>query len=677
MQTTSVLLILLAVLLAFAIVLVQYFYKIKGSRKLKVFLSLLRFLSIFGILLLLINPKFTKTEYAIEKSNLVLLVDNSSSIKEINKNTNIDSLLKKITKDQGILDLFNLQTFSFGKGLETLDSLNFTKKSTNIADAMKSINTLFDSASTAVVMISDGNQTVGEDYEFYGSPNELAVYPIVVGDTAAYDDIRISQVNANKYAFLKNKFPLETYIVYEGESSITSVVRIMMDGKVVATETIKLSKTDNSKRINSVLQAKTIGVKEIKITASTLKNEKNIINNQREIALEVIDEKTNVAIITDILHPDIGALKKAIESNEQRRVNLFKPNTDVTKLDDIDLFILYQPVRSFLPIYKFVKAKEAQIFTITGSKTDWQFLNDIQNSFEKNSYNQIEEIFPILNSNFTIFNNSDFSISNYPPLASDLGEILITKSHETIMSQRIKGVDVGEPLLTVITDGTRKEAVLFGENIWKWRMQSFRNDKNFNNFDELVGKLVLYLATNKAKERLTLDYTTIFSGAGDAKIKASYFDNTYMFDTNASLYITIKRLSDSAVQEIPMLLKNGYYEADLENFASGSYEFKVSVQNENNSKTGAFKILDFDVEQQSSSSNYQKMGRLAQNTGGSLYYPNALDGLITELVNDKRYLPTQLGSQNVVPLIDFKILLAIIIAALSAEWFLRKYNGLS
>ncbi len=677
MQTSSVLLILLAVLFAFGIVLIQYFYKTKGSRKLKVYLSLLRFLAIFGILILLINPKFTKTEYEIEKSNLIVLVDNSTSLKEINKNTNIDSLVNKIAKNEGVLDLFNLETFSFGNGLEALDSLTFTKKNTNIANALNSINTLFDTSSTAVIIISDGNQTVGVDYEFYGSPNKITVYPVVVGDTAIYDDIRISQVNANKYAFLKNKFPLETYIAYEGEGSINTVVRIMIDGKVVATETVNLSKTDNSKRINSLLEAKKVGIKEIKITASPLKNEKNIVNNQREIALEVIDEKTNVAIISDILHPDVGALKKAIESNEQRRVTIFNPGTDVGKLDDIDLFILYQPISTFKPIYDFVRTKEAQLFTITGSKTDWRFLNSVQNSFEKNTYNQIEEIFPVLNPNFSIFNNSEFSISNYPPLESDLGEILITKSHETVLDQRIKGVEVGEPLLAVITDGTIKEAVLFGENIWKWRMQSFRNDQNFNNFDELMGKLIFYLATNKTKERLTLDYNTIFSGAGDAKIKASYFNKTYVFDTNAVLTLTIKRLSDNAVREIPMLLKNGYYEADLENFTSGTYEFKVSVRNEDISKSGGFKILDFDVEKQFSSSNYLKMGRLAQNTGGRLYYPEMTDSLIAELINDKRYLPTQIGSQNVVSLIDFRILLAIIIAALSAEWFLRKYNGLS
>ncbi|MET6990534.1 VWA domain-containing protein [Sediminicola arcticus] len=677
MQTSSVLYILLAALLAFPIVYVQYFYKNKGSRKLRIFLSLLRFLAIFGLLLVLINPKLAKTEYEIEKSNLVVLVDNSTSIKKANTNTNVDSLLRKITGNKSVLDLFNLQTFSFGNGIETLDSLNFTKKSTNISDALKSLNTLFDASNTAVIMISDGNQTVGEDYEFYGSPKKVTVYPLVVGDTATYDDIRISQVNVNTYAFLKNKFPLETYVAYEGEGSVNTVVRIMIEGKVVATETMTFSKTNNSRRLSTLLEAKTVGVKEIKITVSPLENEKNVSNNVREVALEVIDEKTNVAIISDMLHPDIGALKKAIESNEQRSVDILNPNTNVDKLEDIDLFILYQPVPSFKPIYDFIEVKRAQVFTITGTKTDWRFLNSVQNSFEKNSYNQVEEIFPILNSNFTIFNNAEFSVSNFPPLESDLGEILIIKPNETLINQRIKGVDVRQPLLTVLTNDSRKEAVLFGENIWKWRMQSFRNDNGFNNFDELIAKLVLYLATNKSKERLTVDYNVIFSGAGEAKIKASFFDKTYIFDTNASLSITIKRLSDNFIQEIPFLLKNGYYEVDLENFISDSYEFKVNVKDETISKTGGFKILDFDIEKQFLSSNYKKMGRLAQNTGGSLFYPIEVDSLLSRLITDKRYLPTQVSSQNVVSLIDFRILLAIIVAILTAEWFLRKFKGLS
>ena len=44
---------------------------------------------------------------------------------------------------------------------------------------------------------------------------------------------------------------------------------------------------------------------------------------------------------------------------------------------------------------------------------------------------------------------------------------------------------------------------------------------------------------------------------------------------------------------------------------------------------------------------------------------------------DPNYVPTQKSKQIVVPLIDFKFLLGLIIAALSLEWFIRKYNGLT
>jgi hypothetical protein len=59
-----------------------------------------------------------------------------------------------------------------------------------------------------------------------------------------------------------------------------------------------------------------------------------------------------------------------------------------------------------------------------------------------------------------------------------------------------------------------------------------------------------------------------------------------------------------------------------------------------------------------------------------LYYPNQIEKLIEELSMDTRYLPTQKSVENVVSLIDFRIILGIIILAFTAEWFIRKYNGL-
>ncbi|WKX76094.1 hypothetical protein [Zobellia laminariae] len=101
------------------------------------------------------------------------------------------------------------------------------------------------------------------------------------------------------------------------------------------------------------------------------------------------------------------------------------------------------------------------------------------------------------------------------------------------------------------------------------------------------------------------------------------------------------------------------------------------VKKENLSKSGSFTILDFDVEKQFLATDNKKLQRLAENTGGRLFYPNQNMDLIKSLSSDERFLPTQKNKQNVVSLIDFRLLLGLMVFALALEWFLRKYNGLT
>lgn len=684
MNILTVLLIILAALFALGLVLFQYYYKTKRNGRLTILLSFLRFLALFSVFLLLINPEFTKTEYRVEKANLIILVDNSTSVAP-SKDT-IQSILEAIDENTVIKDRFNLQGYGFGAKLIGGDAVNsissmnrdstFTKKNTNIAAALRALQDIYSATNSAILLLTDGNQTLGQDYEFYGKNQKFPIYPVAIGDTTRYDDVAISQVNANRYAFLKNKYPIEIYLSYNGKTDVRSALKVSVEGKTVFRENISFSDTDNSKTINTLLDASSVGVKNIVVSVDSLENERNTSNNSRQIAVEVIDEKTDIAIITNLLHPDIGAFKKAIESNEQRSVSVKKSNVDVSQFEDVDLFLLYQPDASFKTVYDYIQQKKANVFTITGTQTDWDFLNTVQKAYSKNSYNQTEEVFPTLNSGFGLFNISDFSIQDFPPLNGNLGEIQLDDSGETLITQRIKGAELNQPLLAVLGKGTQKEAVLFGENSWKWRMQSFRNEQNFRNFDEFIGKLVLYLSTNMSKERLTVEYNTVYAGNSTAKITATYFDEAYVFEANASIDLKLKNTETQAVSEVPMLLKGSNYESDLSNLAPGSYDFTVAVRNQNLSKSGRFTILDFDVEKQLVSTDYQKLGRLANTTGGASYFPSQIETLLSELSKDDNFLPVQKGEQNTVSLIDFRWLLALIAFALAAEWFIRKYNGL-
>lgn len=676
MQTGTVLLIILSAILALAIVFYQYFYKSKRNKNLYIPLGILRYLAIFSCLLLLINPKLARTEYVLEKANLVLLLDNSTSLNTDTEKAQMAAILERLKQNEQIRDNFRFSSFSFGRFLNTSDSLSHSEKVTNISRALSTINDIYATATTAVIMATDGNQTLGEDYEFYGARQPLPVYPIVLGDTTSYADLRIDQLNINKYAFLKNRFPIEIYTSFQGQGTANSLLTITLDGQMVHREPLQFNSAAPSKIINTLITANTVGVKEVKVNIAPLDDERNVANNQRVTAIEVIDEKTNIAIISEVIHPDLGALKKAIESNEQRTVSILKPGASGKDLEETDLFILYQPRTSFRPVIEYIRDKGAAKFTITGPKTDWNFLNGVQNSFTKNSYNQSEEVFPVLNSAFGIFDVSGFSIADFPPLEGYLGEILITKSFENILEQQVKGVAIDEPLLSVIGKEREREAVLFAENIWKWRAQAFKNNKDFKNFDELISKIVLYLSSNEPRSRLTLDYQNTFQGIGEAAISAAYFNETFVFDSNASINLTLKNSDNSVSREIPMLLMNGYYRADLSNLPPGQYNFTVNVEDENIAKSGSIRMLDFDVEQQFYSSDYRKLGQLAQVTDAALYYPDETEQLIENLLLNPQFVPVQKSSQNVVSLVDFRLLLGIIIAALAAEWFIRKYNGL-
>ncbi len=673
METQTVLLIILAAIVALGLVLFQYHYKSKKRGKLGLWLSFLRFIAWFGAFLLIINPEFSKNSYTLEKAALFVLVDNSTSI----EGDEAKERLQHIKASSALSDKFNIQYHSFGNQLNVHDSLSFKEKNTNVSKALNTVQSIAGGTNKAVVLITDGNQTVGEDYEFFMKGNDTPIYTLAVGDTTTYEDVRIGQLNVNKYAFLKNKYPLEVYLNYEGDGTIAKTVTVTENGKAVYREEVRLSKTNNSTVINTLLEAGSVGLKNISVSVESLTNERNTTNNRRTAAVEVIDEKTNIAIVSEIMHPDIGALKKSIESNKQRAVSIRKPTASIADLEEIDLFILYQPTASFSSLYKYIKQKKANTFTITGPKTDWAFLNRIQNSFTKNSYEQAEETGPVQNGGFSIFNTDDFDSTDFPPLSTNLGDIIINTSHEVLLGQRIKGVELNQPLWAVLGTDLEREAILFGENIWKWRMQSYRNQQDFKNFDALMGKLIRYLSTNKPKARFTVDYESVYQGNNEAKLTATYFDEAFIFDTNATINVQLQNKDTGMTREIPMLLKGGYYEADFSDIPAGPYSFTAKVTNEGLSKSGSFTVLDFDVEQQFLSTDYKKLSRLAKNTEGNSFFSAQTNDLIQALVGSERFVPTQKSEQNIVSLIDFKFLLGIIVAALALEWLLRKYNGLT
>ena len=677
MQIQTILLIIIAIVTSLALVIYQYPSLRKVSQRFYLLLAFFRFIGIMSLLLLLINPKFVKDELYLVKSKLILLADDTSSIADSGKKDELLLAFQNVLETPKILERFELQSLKFAREVSEIDSLNFDKRATDIQKSLNTIQRTYRDSPTAVVLFSDGNQTVGSDYEFLNPTENINIYPVVIGDTTAYEDVRVEQINTNKYAFLNNQYPVEVLVNYQGFADVSVPLTVATNGQINYRTELRFDRQHNSKSIEVLLQAESVGAKLIEVKVGRLENEKNTINNSKSVAVEVVDEKTEVYIVSEMLHPDLGMLKKSIESNSQRTVRFFKPSRDDHNLlDRADVLILYQPRRSFEKVYEIAKKRSLNIFTITGAETDWSFLNSVQNSYQKNSFNQTEYVSPVQNEGFSAFDVSNFNVDNFPPLQTTLGDLLITSPTEVILEQRIKGVDLGDPLLCLLNQKVGREAVLFAQDIWKWRLQWYRNEGSFAGFDEFLGKIIFFLATDQTRQRLTIEYDNIYRNASSSKIRAAYFDNTYEFEKNASLSLRISGTDNETDREFPLLLKGNYYEADLSGLPAGNFEFTLEVEDSSLSRTGQFTILDFDIEKQYTTADFNKLDRLAVRTGGQSFFPDQVSNLIDELSRNERFLPTQKSEQNVVSLIDFRILLAIVIISFSAEWFIRKYNGL-
>jgi hypothetical protein len=677
MNKSTLVLIILSVIIAGGLSYFQYFYKAKSKSNTTKLLAFLRFLSVFGLLLLLINPIISRSTFETVKTPLPIVVDNSSSIVDLKANQVAKELYEKISSNSKLKDKFDVQTYSFDsqfQPIESSDELNFKGNQTNIDEVAKNIKSINKNMSFPTVLISDGNQTSGSDYVFSFDANNK-VYPLVVGDTTTYLDLKISQINVNKYAFHKNKFPVEVFLQYAGTKSVIANFAISQGNNVLNKQSISFSPSNKSAVLNILLPADKTGLQIFNARISSNESEKNTYNNAKKFAVEVIDQMTEIAIISSINHPDIGALKRGIETNAQRKVIVLKPN-QISDLNKYNVLVLFQPNAEFKQVFEANKNLKINTWIITGNNTDFGFLNLQQNQMNFRMSSQKEDFLANFSSDFNLFAAENIGFENFPPLENAYGTITPNENVTVLLSSRIRNVETNQPLLAFSDNQGRRSAFLMGENIWKWRAHSFIEKKSFEEFDVFLDKTIQFLASNDSKKSLIVNHERFYNSGDALEITAQYFNKNYEFDEKARLTIAVTNSKTKQVKRYDLLKTNNSFKVNLEGLAAGQYSFTVKELNSNASYSSTFEILDFDIEKQFVNPDMAKLKQLALQTKGTVLVPNQVDDLIKILLENEEYKAIQKDIVKKTPFIDWVWLLILIALSLATEWFIRKYNGL-
>ncbi|MBT8296224.1 MAG: hypothetical protein KJO51_07395, partial [Gramella sp.] len=138
--------------------------------------------------------------------------DNSQSVPFLGEADKLRNLSASLAGNSQIQKNFNVNSLYFGEKVSLEDSLNFHAEQTDIYAALSETEDLFTNKRSAIVLLSDGNQSLGRDFRYFKMGSGKEILPVIIGDTARYRDLSIGRINVNRYAFLNNKFPVEVFV---------------------------------------------------------------------------------------------------------------------------------------------------------------------------------------------------------------------------------------------------------------------------------------------------------------------------------------------------------------------------------------------------------------------------------------------------------------------------------
>ena len=641
-----------------------------------------RFVLVTILAFLLLSP-FIKTIFnKIEKPIIIIAQDNSSSIL-LNK----DSLFYKTTYQNQMNELatnlsqnFEVKKYTFGENLNENKPIDFSEKITNLSNVFNEIESKFYNQNIgAVILASDGIYNQGTNPLYLSNLPPYTVYTITLGDTSVQRDLILKEVNHNKITFLKNQFPIEIFAIINKSKGLKTQLKITHDNAIIFSKDYTVSSNSFSITETILLEAKNIGTQHYKVEFSTIENEVSKTNNSKDIYIDVLDGRQNILILANSPHPDIKALKSSIESNENYKVTAKFISDFDGNLSPYSLVIVHQIPQNNTFIQQINKSIVSTWYIIGNQSSEQEFnaLNlgvSVTNS--KNNYN---DIFPKVNPQFPLFTISENTlklIQNLPPLSGFFGNYQLKTNGYILLNQKIGNVETDNPLLIFNEQNNKKNAMLFGEGIWRWRMQEFLMNSTNDATNELINKTVQFLAVKDDKSKFRVLLNKSFFENEALLINAELYNDSYELVNEPEINITLVNAEEKKFNYVFNKTSKAYV-LDAGILVAGIYTYIANTKlgEKIYTQKGQFHVLPLVLEANNSTADFQLMQNLAKKFGGKMSYPSNMNEISSSIEQNSTISSIIYEEHDIKDWIQIKWIFFVLLLLLALEWFLRKRNG--
>lgn len=641
-----------------------------------------RFVLIALLSFLLLSPFIQTLFNKTEKPIIIFAQDNSASIL-MNKDsafytttyqTKIDDFINKLAEN------FQVRKFTFGEELKDEKTIDFSEKITNLSAVFEQIESKFYNQNVgAVILASDGIYNQGVNPAYQTNSSMYSVYSLALGDTAVKRDVVLKEVNHNKITFLKNQFPFEVFGLAKKAKGQKTRLKITHNNTILYSKDYLIENDNYSISETILLDAKQVGTQQYRIELQSIDGETTLSNNVKDVFVEVLDGRQKVLILAHAPHPDIKALKQSIESNENYQVtnqliNEFDGNTK-----PYSLVILHQVAENNVAL-KSIAESSLSAWYIVGAQSNESVFNQLNLGIKVNkSRGVFNDILPKVDTQFPLFTLSEQTqntIKSFPPLLGLFGEYELKNNGYQLLNQKIGSVETNNPLFIFFQQNDKKNAVLFGEGIWKWRLQEFLINKNNDATNELINKTVQFLSVKDDKSKFRIIYDNSYHENEELIIKAELYNDSYELINDPEVKLTVENSENKKFNFLFNKTTKAYFlNAGL--LPPGAYQFVAeTVYGEKKyTQKGKFQVLPLVLEANNTTADFQVLSNIAQKHGGKMFLPSQLDELAAEIEQNKNISSIIYEEQSIKDLINLKWIFFILLILLTLEWFLRKQQG--
>jgi uncharacterized membrane protein len=580
---------------------------------------------------------------------------------------------------------------------------------------------------SAIVLVTDGAANVSRDLSATLRElraRDVPVFTVGVGDTTRPLDAELTRMNLPRRVLVGSRANIEAFVRLSGYGATKVLMSVREDGRAIKTEEFNLRGND-TQAVNLEIIPSNPGFRRYTVEITPLDGEVTIENNKQDALVEVIEGPMRILHVEGEPRWELGKIRESLslaEKNltiaslqrtgenkfyrqgiggEQELVSGF-PRTE-EELFAYDGLVLGSVEASFFTadqlrnIEAFVARRGGGLLALggrlsfDGGRYKGTLVDDLLPlALEGRTVDVAESYAPVYKAQLTGAGqehpitrlNEDRAASqktwnDLPPIS--ISEVLKTvKPGASVLleAKRAGASSLPVPLLVQQRYGRGQTLAFTATDTWRWRM---RMDSKSNAHETFWRQMLRYLVSSTPKQIEVGAGQDVYVMDDTVRVVADVRDKHYNPVNDARAIARITKPS-GATLDVPLKFTSindanvytGEFKADelgqhgIELLANSPSTGQVDVKSN-------VLISDLNREFYSAAQNSDLLKRIAAETGGKYYQLSDLQSLLDDLT----YRKTPYSETLTKDLWDMPINFFLIVGLLSAEWFLRKREGLA